>query len=126
MAEQTAQDAAWALMLIVDYALQRLADGIKPIDTRVLGPTLSGDVRLSAAVWALANQARHLHDWMQTPNARLEKNPSVKIIRDLDHDPLNPNVAREVVAALPYEAYIDFEDAIFAIAEDARPFDKPS
>jgi hypothetical protein len=29
-------------------------------------------------------------------------------------------VAREVIAALPYEAYVDFEDAVFAIAADAR------
>ena len=125
VAEQTAQDAAWALILIVDYALQRLGDSIKPIDTRELGPTLSGGVRLGAAIWALANQARHLHEWMQTPNARLEENSSVRIIRALRHDPLNPNVAREVIFALPYEAYIDLEDAIFAIAEDARQFDKP-
>jgi hypothetical protein len=126
VAEQTAQDAAWALMLIVDYALQRLGDTIKPCDIRVLGPILSVGVRLSAAIWALANQARHLHDWMQTLNERLEENPSVKIIRALQYDPLNPNAAREVIATLPYEAYVDLEDAIFAIAKDVRQLDKPS
>lgn len=120
IAEQTAQDAAWAFMLIADYALQRLGDAIKPVDTRGLGPVLATGVRLSACVWALANQARHLHEWMQTPSERLEENPSVKIIRALKHDPLNPNVAREVIAALPYEAYVDFEEGIFAIADDAR------
>lgn len=120
VAEQTAQDAAWALMLIVNYALQRLGDSIAPIDTRDLGPMLPPGVRLTATIWALANQARHLHEWMQTPSDKLESNPSVKVIRSLQHDPLNPNVAREVIAALPYEAYIDLEDAIFAIADDAR------
>jgi hypothetical protein len=120
VAEQTAQDAAWALMLILDYALQRLKDTIAPIDTRDLGPTLSPGVRLTATIWALANQARHLHEWMQTPSSELEKNASVRIIRALQHDPLNPNVAREIIAALPYEAYADLEDAILVIAEDAR------
>ena len=120
IAEQTAQDAAWALMLIADYAIQRLNDSIKPVDTRELGPVLATGVRLSACIWALANQARHLHEWMQTPIERLEEKLSVKIIRALQHDPLNPNVSREVIAALPYEAYVDFEESIFAIADDAR------
>jgi hypothetical protein len=70
VAEQTAQDAAWALMLIVDYALQRLGDSIRPVDTRDLGPKLSTGVRLSEVIWALANQARHLHEWMQNPHGK--------------------------------------------------------
>ena len=119
IAEQTAQDAAWAFVLIADYALQRLADSVEPLDTRELGPTLAHGVRLSAAVWALANQARHLHKWMNEAPDVLARNPSVVIIRSLQHDPLNPNAAREVLAALPYPAYVDFEDAISEIANEA-------
>ena len=75
-------------------------------------------------IWAIANQARHLHGWMHTAQGELESNPSVKVIRALQHDPLNPNVAREVIAALPYEAYIDLEDAIVAIGEAAQSLEK--
>jgi hypothetical protein len=39
---------------------------------------------------------------------------------EVQHDPLSPNVARVVIAARPYEAYIDFEEAVLAIGEEAR------
>lgn len=37
VAEQTAQDAAWALMLIIDYSLQRLGDNDRLSRARLYG-----------------------------------------------------------------------------------------
>ena len=117
-AEATAQDSALALMLIVDYSLQRFHDAAA-VDTRTIGDELADGVKLNAVIWALANQARHLHEWQRCGTDKLEANPSVKIIRALKHDPLNPNVAREVLCGLEIGSYVDFEEMLLTTAHEA-------
>ena len=105
-------------MLIVDYALQRLRQAIAPTETRTLGPDLQPGVRLNAAIWALANQARHAHAWETRDDAALEAQEEVQVIRALRHDPRNLNASREIICALPVNSYIDIEDMLLATAHE--------
>jgi hypothetical protein len=121
IAEATAQDSALALMLILDYSMQRFrtdAEGV--VDSRTIGPAIGNGVKLNAAIWALANQARHIHEWEECDHDKLEAKGEVKVLRSLDHDPLNLNAAREVICGLKAASYIDFEE-ILLLATSSIP-----
>lgn len=76
-------------------------------------------MKLNAAIWALANQSRHIHTWAQCDAAELEQKQEVQIFRRLQHDPLNLNAAREVLCALKVNSYVDLEALLLATADDA-------
>ena len=116
-AEATAQDAACALMLLADACIQRLrraADGVP--DTRTIGANTKNGVRLNAAIWALANQARHIDSWVSTTDENLERYEEARTIRALDYDPRNLNVAREFVSLDLPQTYVEFEDMLLQTA----------
>jgi hypothetical protein len=119
-AEATAQDSAWALILILDYSLQRFASAAPETDSRAVGPEVGNGVKLNAAIWALANQARHLHDWEGRKPELLEKQQDVAFIRQMGFDPLNPNAAREFlcVTLRAVSSYIAFEKMLMQTAYD--------
>jgi hypothetical protein len=117
-AEATAQDAACALMLILDFSLRRLEEGIGSLDTRELGPEIAPRIRLNKAIWALASQARHAHEWMATPDSKLDANPRAQVIKALKHDPRNLNAAREIVCGLQLNAYVTLEGMMLRTARD--------
>jgi hypothetical protein len=118
-AEATAQDSASAFMLIVDATIQRLRAGTEPLDTRDLGPLIGNGVRLNAAIWALANQARHIHAWIRCDAAELEQKAEVRIIGQLNFDPLNLNASREVLCGLDVNSYVNLEALLLATADEA-------
>lgn len=121
-AEATAQDAASAFVLILDYAIRRLRRAIKPIDTRTLGPQVRNGVRLNAAIWALANQARHADAWLAVPAANIDNDPdarnSVRVFRTLALDPHDLNAAREFVCGLNVNSYVAVEAMLLATAHE--------
>jgi hypothetical protein len=115
-AEATAQDSAWAFFLIADYSLQRFRAAVPGIDTREIGPDVRNGVKLNAAIWALANQARHLHSWLSCDDATLGAKAESGIIRQLEYDPRDPNASREFLCWLPVAAYVDIEDMLLVSA----------
>jgi hypothetical protein len=117
-AEATAQDAACALMLILDFSLQRLRQDISSLDTRELGPEIAPGIKLNNAIWALANQARHAHKWMTASDSQLDAMEEVKVIKSLKHAPRNLNAAREIVCALQLNAYVTLEGMMLRTAHD--------
>jgi hypothetical protein len=118
-AEATAQDSACAFMLIVDATIQRLRTGLDGMDTRDLGPTIEDGVKLNAAIWALANQSRHIHTWAHCDATELEQKQEAQIFRRLRHDPMNLNAAREVLCGLRVNSYVNLEALLLATADDA-------
>lgn len=118
-AEATAQDSAWALVLIADYAIQRLRSGIGDRDTRDIGADADRGVKFNRVVWALAAQARHAHTWLDRPDDQLFAQEDAQTIRTLGHDPRNPNAAREIIAGMPgVNSYVDLEDKLLATAHE--------
>jgi hypothetical protein len=119
LAEASAQDSAWALFLIADYSLQRLRPGIGGIDLREVGPDLAPGVKFNRMVWAIANQARHAHDWQSRSDAILYAQHDVQTIVALHHDPRNANAAREILVGMPdVISYVDLEDKLLATAHE--------
>jgi hypothetical protein len=108
-------------MLIVDYSRRMFESAAGGICTRSLGPYITTDVTLNSAVWALANQARHLHSWTLRDPAVLEQRPEIEVIRKLGHDPLNPRAAREVlcVGLRDVPSYVRLEEMLIETAHDA-------
>ena len=117
-AEATAEDSAITLVLMVDRALQRLRPGISAVDTRDLGPEIVSGIRLNRVIWALANQARHLHEWIARADAQLYAQPDVQVIVALKHDPRNENAAREIIMGMNLNSYLAFEEMMIQTARD--------
>lgn len=121
-AEATAQDAASAFVLILDYAIRRLRRDIAPVDARILGPQVRNGVRLNNAIWALANQARHADDWLAVPVADIDNDPvarnSVQVFRALALDPHDLNAAREFICGLNVNSYVAIEEMLLATAHE--------
>ncbi|MGB8267323.1 MAG: hypothetical protein WCE44_13410 [Candidatus Velthaea sp.] len=127
-AEATAQDAAWSFMLIVDYAIRRLEQEMREINTRApslltLGAETRTGVRLNAAIRAFANQARHFHEWIALGAAEIasrnESKRNVATIIALDYDPLDANASREFLSYFPVMSYFDLEGQLLQTARDA-------
>jgi hypothetical protein len=120
VAEANAQDSASAFVLLVDAILKRLASALQGsgIDTRGIGAELENGVRLNAAIWALANQARHPDEWRELSDEQQGQNRSIQILKQLRQDPLNLNAAREVVCALPVSSYIGLETMFLKTADE--------
>jgi hypothetical protein len=118
-AESTAQDSAWAFFLIADYSLQRFRAAVPGINTREIGPNIRNGVKLNAAIWALANQARHLHSWLSCDDVTLGAKAESGIIRQLGYDPRDPNASREFLCWIPVAGYVDIEDMLLASARSA-------
>ncbi|HEV3155920.1 MAG TPA: hypothetical protein VGZ00_01095 [Candidatus Baltobacteraceae bacterium] len=57
-----------ALVFLVDLPLQRFTNevGIGINELKEIGKVYNG-VKFNSAIWALANQARHLKDWKANP-----------------------------------------------------------
>ena len=113
-AEATAQDSAAAFIIICDYSLQRLRTEGETPDTRTLGADAYNGVKLNRAIWALANQARHLHEWQQ--NDWDEK--SYEVLVTLDLFPTYHDAARLFLEKLNLQSYIDFEERLTKTALD--------
>lgn len=113
-AEATARDSAVAFVIICDYSLQRLRTEGKTADTRSLGPDAYNGVKLNRAVWALANQARHLHEWQQN---QWDKK-SYEVLVKLDLLPTEHDAARLFLEKLCLRSYIDFEERLMQTAAD--------
>ena len=117
-AEATAEDSAITFVLMVDRALQRLRPGIGAVDTRDLGPEIVPGVRLNRVIWALANQARHLHEWVARADAQLHAQPDVQAIVALKQDPRNENAAREIIMGMNLNSYLALEEMLIQTARD--------
>jgi hypothetical protein len=123
-AQATAEDSAVALILIADYSIRRLGkegDGEIP-DTRTIGGDAYNGVKLNEAIWALANQARHLHEW-EAKNAASPREHAVFLALNLP--PLYHQAARMFLEQMSLPSYIDFEDRLAQTALDvlaASPF----
>ena len=113
-AEATAQDSAVAFIIICDYSLQRLRTEGKTADTRTLGADAYRGVKLNKAIWALANQARHLHDWQN--NNWDEK--SYEVLVALGLFPIYHDAARLFLENLNLPSYVDFEERMLDTARD--------
>jgi hypothetical protein len=125
--EHAAQDAASALMLIVDYA-RREAFTPEELESkaRSLGLKLqhgasnagaAEPVELNRAIWALANQARHVHQWKRRSEDDLlsdsKSKCSVSIIKRLGYDPRDLRAARELIGRNGIvQSYIEFEEML--------------
>lgn len=113
-AEVTAQDSAAAFIMICDYSLQRInAEGLT-VDTRTIGGEAYNGVKLNRAIWALANQTRHLHKWQQNDWHQ----ESYNVLVSLQLRPTYPDAARLFLEKLELSAYVDFEERLTATAED--------
>jgi len=112
--EATAQDSAAAFIIICDYSLQRLAAEGMTADTRTIGPEAYNGVKLNQAIWALANQARHLHQWQQN-NWDPE---SYAVLLALEVFPTYHDAARLFLEKLNLPAYVEFEDRLTSTARD--------
>ena len=117
-AEATAQDGAFAFILVLDYAVRRLGRLLPGIDKRTVGTTVMNGVKLNNAIWALANQARHADEWMAMKSQDLQAQPSAAVIMTLGYDPQNLNAAREFVCALPIYTYLDLEEMLLISARE--------
>ncbi len=126
-AEATARDAAWAFVLIVDYALRRLAAALKTAksvapDPLVVGAESLSGVKLNEAVRAFANQERHLHDWLELGATAIETDrlskASVATIKKLHYDPLEDDAAREFLQALSVNSYLNLEELLMQTASE--------
>jgi hypothetical protein len=117
-AEATAMDSASTLVLILDKILQRLGLRIGDLDTRDLGPDIEQGIKLNRAIWALANQARHLHKWVTRADAELHAQKDVKTIVALRHDPRNENAARELLCGMHLNSYLALEDKMIETARE--------
>lgn len=118
-AEASAQDSACALMLILDYSIQRLRDEVAPLDTRDVGHEIQPGIKLNKAIWALANQARHAHKWLTCADAQLYAQEDVQTLVALRHDPRNLNAARELLlVGMHLSAYLTLEDMLIETARE--------
>ncbi len=70
---------------------------------------------MNEAVWALANQARHLHDW-EAKNAASPREQGVFL--SLNLPPLFHQAARMFLEKMSLPSYIDFEDRLAQMAFD--------
>lgn len=113
-AEATAQDSAAAFILICDYSLQRLSTEGSITDTRTIGAEAYNNVKLNRAIWALANQARHLHKWHQN---NWHQEP-YDVLMALDLYPTFSDAARRFLEKLDLASYVDFEERLMATAHD--------
>jgi hypothetical protein len=113
-AEATAQDSASAFMVICDYSLQRLGTEAAVVDTRTIGADAYNGVKLNQAIWALANQARHLHKWQQN---NWHQEP-YDVLVALELFPTYSDSARLFLEKLQLASYIDFEERLTATALD--------
>lgn len=114
-AEATAQDSAVAFIIICDYSLQRLRSEGGAADTRTLGLDAYGGVKLNQAIWALGNQARHLHEWQQN---RWDPK-SYEVLVRLGLFPTYHDAARLFLEKLNLASYVDFEERLTHTAIDA-------
>jgi hypothetical protein len=112
VAQSVSQDSANALMLIVDYSLQRFAQDARLNDWRNLGVEAYGTVSLNSAIYALANQARHLHDWKKSPGSIHKANADA--FKGLGLDPLHDQAAPQFLQNLALPSYVDFEKGLLA------------
>jgi hypothetical protein len=126
-AEATARDAAWAFVLIVDYAIRRLGADLMAAKSATPDPLAIGaeslhGVKLNDAVRAFANQARHLHDWMVLGATAIQTDrfskASVATIKKLGYDPLEDDAAREFLQALNVNSYLHLEELLIQTARD--------
>jgi hypothetical protein len=63
---------------------------------------------LNRAIWALANQARHLHEWQQND---WDEN-SYKVLVALDLFPTYHDASRLFLEKLNLPSYVDFEERL--------------
>lgn len=79
------------------------------------GDDAYNSAKFSEAVWALGNGHRHLHGWNASNKSALEKNPSVKVLRRLDVDPLAFDTAYQVLNKCAFRSYHEFEQRVLSI-----------
>jgi len=113
-AESNAQDSAAAFIIICDYSLQRLRTEGDTADTRTLGPDAYNGIKLNSAIWALANQARHLHAWQKND---WDAKP-YEVLIALDLLPTYHDAARLFLEKLDLTAYVAFEEMLISTARD--------
>lgn len=113
-AEATAQDSAAAFMIICDYSLRRLRTEGDTVDTRTIGADAYNGVKLNKAIWALANQARHLDKWQQNDWHR----ESYEALVALDLFPTYDGAARLFLERLNLPSYLDFEERLTMTVHD--------
>jgi len=111
----TAQDSAYALMVILDYSLQRFAREAQLKNVIDLGQKAYGGATFNEAIYALANQARHLHAWMDgdKPSKR-----NATIFSMLALDPSHGHAACAFLENLRLKTYLDFEERVLSTPRD--------
>jgi hypothetical protein len=117
-AVSSAQDSAIALMIIIDYSLQRFRQAANIEDLRIVGVEAYSGVKLNEAIWSLANQARHLQEWERRDEAKLETQDEIKVLRRLGLDPRSHDAAREFLARLNAASYLDLEEKLISTAHE--------
>ena len=127
--QTSAQDAASSLILLCDGALRRLHTeqvtdvsfaqaGSPEMNVRECGETAWNGVTFSAAIWALANQTRHIDRWRTYTEEVLAKNEDFSVLARLDLTPLDDDVSFQFLILLGLTAYRAFEDRLVSIGTD--------
>jgi hypothetical protein len=112
----SAQDSASAMMLIIGYSLKRLRTaGPLPKITDIGRDSYNG-VKLNAAIWALANQARHVDNWHKCDKTNSNE---WKIIAKLNLEPREHEAAWHFLEKLNLFSYLDLEESLLATAHEA-------
>lgn len=124
IAQWMSQDCANALVLILDYAIVRYlsssgalkssgrAELHRELERR--GPHAYGGVKFARAIAALADLARHLHEFQSNDEPRSHvKEVLEKLALDKKHD----QAAASFLQNLCIQGYDDFEQSIQAIAD---------
>ena len=102
------EDSSVALIMLLDAPLRRLGDASGE-DQRNLGDYAYNGVKLTRAIWALANRHRHLYEWRSLSEDALYKNQSAAILKTLDLNPLDSNATYNFMKRCAFDSYFDFE-----------------
>jgi hypothetical protein len=107
-------DSGAAIILVADAAIDRLHKEVnlslfdRGAETYVLG------VHIAQAISSLANQYKHIGEWLQSPGATSKDR---EIVKALVGDPVRLDAAAEFLKR-GFTSYNAFEDALISSADD--------
>ena len=114
------EDGSNALIMLCDASLRRLGRSSR-LHPRDYGVEAFNAVRLSEAIWALANRYRHISEWRETSLSQLKSNSTFKVLIKLDLDPMKDDAASQVLRKVNFRSYRAFENALLSCAREMLP-----
>jgi hypothetical protein len=106
-------DASAAIILIADAAIDRLYQKVGVSLFARGANTYASGIKIAQAISSLANQYKHLGEWLQTSTSMAKDR---QVVEALVGDPLKADAAAEFLSH--FADYGEFEDALISCADD--------